>query len=297
MPNAREQVGHHQARTTALPGRSISRVLALAAACITGVGALAMAGSATAAARHGLTYEVTTTGSCSSVNFAGEAGVPGSEYVTTWLEDQDGDGVYTGSRTVDAGTYVVRLRAGGKTFRDVGRVNVDSNTTVRGNYTCSSEDADSYTGRVISNGDLNVRTGPSLGNRVVDSAASGARLDIMCKVRGRTIDGNSLWYRLEGEGQYWVSARYVANIGDVPDYCGVGKFFSGRTTTRLNYRAGPTTNALLHGTFDDDTRVRPLCKMPGERIDGNQWWYRLPEGRWASARYIEPIGASPPLCR
>lgn len=162
---------------------------------------------------------------------------------------------------------------------------------------------ETYAGRVSSGMNLNVRNGPSLGNDVVDSAAPGEQLTILCKVRGRTIDGNSLWYRLDrdppvgADRGYWVSARYVDNIGEVPDYCGEGRFFDGRTTTALNYRAGPTTDALLYGTFEAGTEVRPLCKVPGEVIDGNPLWYRLPEGRWASARYIENIGEPPPLCR
>ena len=54
---------------------------------------------------------------------------------------------------------------------------------------------------------------------------------------------------------------------------------------------------MLYGTFEAGTEVRPLCKVPGEIIDGKPLWYRLPEGRWASARYIESIGEPPPLCR
>lgn len=160
-----------------------------------------------------------------------------------------------------------------------------------------------YQGRVMSGMNLNVRNGPSLGNDIIDSAEPGERLTILCKVRGRTIDGNSLWYRLDRDPPvgasrgHWVSARYVDNIGEVPDYCGEGRFFDGRTITALNYRAGPTTDALLYGTFDAGTEVQPLCKVPGEIIDGNPLWYRLPEGRWATARYIENIGEPPPLCR
>lgn len=261
---------------------------------------------ASAQETYTLSYRVASEGACSEVTFTGQSGVPGSEFVPITLADADGDGVFAGSQSIDAADaqQVVQILAGDQVIADPGTIDVTGGRTVTATYTCGDVEEATYQGRVSSGMNLNVRNGPSLGNDVIDSAAPGARVTILCKVRGRTIDGNSLWYRLDRDSPpvdaqrgYWVSARYVDNIGEVPDYCGEGRFFDGRTTAALNYRAGPTTDALLYGTFEAGTEVRPLCKVPGEIIDGNPLWYRLPEGRWASARYIENIGEPPPLCR
>ncbi|MGN6577941.1 MAG: hypothetical protein ACTHKG_19890 [Nocardioides sp.] len=45
----------------------------------------------------------------------------------------------------------------------------------------------------------------------------GTKVTINCKLRGRPVDGNDLWYNLP-QG-LWVPARYVSNIGAVPGFC------------------------------------------------------------------------------
>lgn len=61
-------------------------------------------------------------------------------------------------------------------------------------------------------------SGPTTSDPVVGSIAKGARVTITCKVTSQSVRGNDLWY-YTSDGR-WVSARYVANAGAAPGYCG-----------------------------------------------------------------------------
>lgn len=76
-----------------------------------------------------------------------------------------------------------------------------------------------YKGRVIAKTGLLVRSGPSTSHRVVDSNPYGAKVRIVCKVKGENIDGNPRWYLLSSGKYAWSSARYIENIGKAPEWC------------------------------------------------------------------------------
>lgn len=77
-----------------------------------------------------------------------------------------------------------------------------------------------YTGKVVSQTALAVRSGPHTANAKVSSAPRGTTLALVCKVDSQAVDGNRRWYQLTGDGGgQWVSARYVANVGAAPPYC------------------------------------------------------------------------------
>ncbi|NED94057.1 SH3 domain-containing protein [Phytoactinopolyspora alkaliphila] len=81
-------------------------------------------------------------------------------------------------------------------------------------------DGREYSGKVIAQKSLAVRSGPSTANLKVSSAPRGIVLPIVCKVDNQKIDGNARWYQLTGDGGgQWVSARYVSNVGAAPPYC------------------------------------------------------------------------------
>lgn len=88
--------------------------------------------------------------------------------------------------------------------------------------TPAQADAGGPEGKVISKIDLTVRSGPSTSAKAVGSVKPGKTIPLGCKVRGTNVDGNNRWYRLPGDdsGQEWVSARYVANVGKAPPWCG-----------------------------------------------------------------------------
>ncbi|MET7478779.1 SH3 domain-containing protein [Streptomyces sp. NPDC005648] len=61
---------------------------------------------------------------------------------------------------------------------------------------------------------LNVRSGPGTRYRVVGSRPAGARVAVICEVRGSGVRGDHRWYRLPHRKGY-VSAHYVRSRGAV----------------------------------------------------------------------------------
>lgn len=61
------------------------------------------------------------------------------------------------------------------------------------------------------------RVGPNTADARGGSYASGAGVDIICKVSAQSIAGNKIWYWTTGHR--WVSARYIANVGRAPNWC------------------------------------------------------------------------------
>jgi uncharacterized protein YraI len=169
----------------------------------------------------------------------------------------------------------------------------------------SSDSADSaataaaatYKGRVTAG--INVRSAPTSAAGKVGSYAAGAVITIQCKVYGPSVSGNSLWYKL-ATGR-WVSARYVANIGAAPRFCGDGKEYTGRvsSSTALAVRSGPNTANAKVSSIPRGATMSIVCKVDSQNIDGNRRWYQLTGdggGQWVSARYVANVGAAPPYC-
>lgn len=88
-------------------------------------------------------------------------------------------------------------------------------------------------GIVISKGPLTVRSRPTTHSYKLGKVYPHQKLTIECKKRGEKVDGNNLWYLLDGEREgmngggpistmdnedRWVSARYVKNLSEVK-YC------------------------------------------------------------------------------
>jgi flagellar protein FlgJ len=73
---------------------------------------------------------------------------------------------------------------------------------------------------VAASGGLNVRSGPGLGNGVVDLLGDGTPVDVACQAWGSSVDGNALWAQI-GQARF-VSDRYLAWTPDRPwlPWCG-----------------------------------------------------------------------------
>jgi hypothetical protein len=69
-------------------------------------------------------------------------------------------------------------------------------------------------GIVTAKSGLNVRQYPSTDSSVKYVLPFGAKRGLDCKVRAQLIDHNPYWYKLR-KSNYWVSARYVHNVGHV----------------------------------------------------------------------------------
>jgi len=87
-----------------------------------------------------------------------------------------------------------------------------------------------YVGKVTANGGLTVRHLPTTASATEGRLNNGQQIEIICKVRGSSVNGNDSWYSLPPTLNEWVSARYVQNIGSAPRWCGSTERFVGRTT-------------------------------------------------------------------
>ncbi|WP_051807401.1 SH3 domain-containing protein [Streptomyces sp. NRRL F-2664] len=65
-------------------------------------------------------------------------------------------------------------------------------------------------GEVVSDAPLHVRERATVYSAVLKSLRPGQRVLLNCQARGGWVDGNPVWYRLQGS-RGWVSARFVHN--------------------------------------------------------------------------------------
>ncbi|GHI83364.1 hypothetical protein [Streptomyces xanthophaeus] len=65
-------------------------------------------------------------------------------------------------------------------------------------------------GEVVSDAPLNVRQKATVHSGTVKVLRPGQRVLLNCQARGGWVDGNPVWYRLQG-AKGWVAARFVHN--------------------------------------------------------------------------------------
>lgn len=125
--------------------------------------------------------------------------------------------------------------------------------------TTPAQAAGKTTGHVVSTIDLRTRSGSTTAAKVVATSKPGSDLTLRCKARGSTVDGNNLWYRLSGKRR-WVSARYVANVGSSPRWCG----HDGHDVSkqRAQHPAGQADDTVRAWGRGDRHRVQQLAQ-PG----------------------------------
>ncbi|MEV7547201.1 hypothetical protein [Streptomyces sp. NPDC089915] len=70
-------------------------------------------------------------------------------------------------------------------------------------------------GKVVTQADQHVHAGPTTDAAKIGSRKGGTRVGLRCKVRGKEVDGNDIWYRL-ADDEGWMAARYVKNHHPVP---------------------------------------------------------------------------------
>jgi hypothetical protein len=153
-----------------------------------------------------------------------------------------------------------------------------------------------YVGRVTANGGLLVRHLPTAASATEGRVNNGQQIEIVCKVRGSSVNGNDLWYALPPTLNEWVSARYVQNIGSAPRWCGSTERFVGRTTAAVKKRVAPTTASAQAGSLANGAGVNIICKLEGQTVSGNNRWYFTTDHRWVAARYVRNVGRAPGWC-
>lgn len=159
-----------------------------------------------------------------------------------------------------------------------------------------TSEAGPYHGRVTATSSLTVRTAPSSYAASQGSLAKGKKIAITCKLRGTTVGGNNVWYRIENTK--WVSARYVATVGPSPRWCTTSYPFAGVVTTEsLTVRVGPTTKDKLVSTVLQHNDVHVSCKVISQSVGGTNLWYQIGSGKWVSAAYVHNYDEAPAWCR
>ncbi|MFS0921995.1 glucosaminidase domain-containing protein [Enterococcus casseliflavus] len=137
---------------------------------------------------------------------------------------------------------------------------------------------------------LNIRSDASTSASVVGSLASNATFRAVAQKTGTSVNGNNVWYRIQGRG--WVSAAYVTEVtaGSNSSEQSINKEF--RTTATLNIRSDASTSARIVGSLLNNSSFRAVAQKTGTSVNGNNVWYRI-EGRgWVSAAYVQETNAS-----
>ncbi|MFI6346673.1 SH3 domain-containing protein [Streptomyces sp. NPDC050560] len=80
-------------------------------------------------------------------------------------------------------------------------------------------DPPTYKGRVTAHGGLLLRDAPNRDSAVIRSVPYGSYVDIFCKAKGGSVDGNRVWYLLTDGTWAWGSSRYIATVGQPPRWC------------------------------------------------------------------------------
>ncbi len=140
------------------------------------------------------------------------------------------------------------------------------------------------------NAALNIRSDASTSASVVGSLASNATFRAVAQKTGTSVNGNNVWYRIQGRG--WVSAAYVTEVtaGSNSSEQSINKEF--RTTATLNIRSDASTSARIVGSLLNNSSFRAVAQKTGTSVNGNNVWYRI-EGRgWVSAAYVQETNAS-----
>lgn len=79
------------------------------------------------------------------------------------------------------------------------------------------------------------------------------------------------------------------------------RLYQGRVVSRsgLLVRSAPNRRGSALGRLLPGQLLWVKCRMKGEQVGGNAYWYKLADGRWtwASARYIATVGGTPRVCR
>ncbi len=135
---------------------------------------------------------------------------------------------------------------------------------------------------------LNVRSGPGVQYSVVHRVTLGDQVALV----GRNGDGS--WVQLQGEGQQWINAYYVATTGSVhslPITSGSVTPPSGVTAVvtgsyYLNTRIGPGPSYPVHQRLSNGQQLTLVAR------NGNGSWVQIASGsvEWVNAAYLTIYG-------
>lgn len=146
----------------------------------------------------------------------------------------------------------------------------NSNSGQSSNESASSDTEEptslTYNGKVL--GNVNIRTGPGLGYKIVKTTSK----DYPVNVTGSSYDEDGkLWYELtEGSSKYYAFGEYVETTYQAPP-----RVVYGKITDFLNIRTGAGTTNKVAFVYGPGTRVKVVGK---ESASDGSLWYKLEIG-------------------
>jgi uncharacterized protein YraI len=174
----------------------------------------------------------------------------------------------------------------------------------------------------VDSGWLNVRSGPSTGNAIIDRLRDGMSISIICQQSGQYINAGAhptaQWDKL-AEGRF-ISHAYIQGANGIAS-CSAPTpppppppsnpppsnppSSSGGTGTvyteggPLNVRSGPSRASAVVATIPNGTSITLVCQLNGQEISGaartSAQWDRLSDGTYVSHAYISST-ANIPAC-
>lgn len=148
--------------------------------------------------------------------------------------------------------------------------------------TAPADAASTYRGKVTVSS-LTVRTAPSA-RAAIGGYYDRGNIPLVCKVRGESVQGNDIWYKVPMVGHGFVSARYVRNVGPTPRWC-TGNRVPVKAMVTIPVRKAPLTSAAQVRTVRKGSTVTAICAVGSQQKNGPQWYY-LADGRWISSKNL-----------
>lgn len=148
---------------------------------------------------------------------------------------------------------------------------------------CTGALAESITVHIT--GDCNVRSGPSLNNRILGTASNGTTL----KGTGtsRKDDRGVVWYQVSFRGSTgWVSSKYAYTTGSGGGGSSSGTRYVVGDTGKSNVHTGPGLSYKVIGVLRVDDSARYLEKTSVD--NRGVTWYKISwkgENAWVSSKY------------
>lgn len=153
---------------------------------------------------------------------------------------------------------------------------------------------------VVAPSGANARRAPSPFAGVEQRLAASSRVKVTCWAPGgdKAEAREQRWYKYDSQGNAsrWVPARELSKVPNTIGRCAVTPTATGRTTSKVALRTGPTTQDAAATIAPKGRQLTITCKLGSQSVRGNDRWYLTSTGHWVSARYVANIGAAPQWC-
>ncbi|MEU9374329.1 hypothetical protein AB0D94_11230 [Streptomyces sp. NPDC048255] len=167
-----------------------------------------------------------------------------------------------------AGSLVLGLVGAGVAVADDGpKATTPSHETVAG-----GSEYRSVIGKVVSRGPLKIRSKPTTRSESLGEVYPNRTVEIECKKRGESVDGNRIWYRLQEKWNEWENGNEEnGSEEDGSEEDGSEENGSEENGTGENGTGG-----------SGDWQNRP--NRPGQQTPQSR---KYAEERWVAARYVQ----------